>query len=54
MSSTGFARRRFGFSVRPLLLFVHENCQGKTTIGNRAVSRFEAALQTRNFYPKLQ
>jgi len=45
MYSTGSVRRRFGFGARPLLLFVHEKCQGKTAIGSRAVFRLEAALQ---------
>jgi hypothetical protein len=45
MYSTGSVRRRFSFSARPLLLFAHEKCQGKTVIGSRADFRLEAALQ---------
>jgi len=44
MHPTGSVRRRLDYGVRPLLLFVHEECQGKTAIGSRAIFRLEVAL----------
>jgi hypothetical protein len=44
MYSTGSVRRRLDYGARPLLLLVHEKCQGKTAIGSRAVYRLEAVL----------
>jgi hypothetical protein len=50
ISLTDSSHRRFVFSVRPLLLFAHETCQGKMATGSRAVLRLKAALQTVKFY----
>jgi len=50
MYSTGSARKNFGVSARPLLLFAHQKCQGKRATGSRPVFRLKTAPQMVKFY----